>query len=196
MPRSKIFLTDEDKIALQKQGERLKGLMKQNKITVEKLMDITGYSKTMIGYYRAGSHPLPPNLAELLEPLLGACTPYLTGYSDCRTWAEYHQWELSIEDEALAEYERGERLKIAQHKAFFAVCGYEYQCLINSAEYDFSGIFNPSEAVQGPHHLISQRHPEQSIYLSQPEFEALVGELQNTVGYFLYKKERSAHERG
>lgn len=186
--RPKKQMTDEVVARQMLSGERIRSHREAQtpSLTQVKLAQMLGIHELTLRRYEQGINPVPVRVAKSLEHILGCHQDYWLGLTDIEDKNEYVQrlkdaQELSdIWDEVNLAYavKRAEESLasfIANYKTLFALCGYRLN-------YDFD-----CETFEVEDHKSGNKVGA----FTWDEFESLVLELRNTIGYWGYKKTHS-----
>ena len=197
MPKKK----EEKEKAFTLVGERLR-LLRETKTTGEKRMHMSqdelgealNLSKPTIGRYERDNPTLGLSTLEHIAKFFNTTVAYLTGATDIKDPLLYYQEEMRIEDKALDAYETECRVKVERIKALFELCGYSYENVEGTAEYDFDGL-QGEQFFPGPHKLTDPAGLNDTIYLSDDELENIKRLLGDAVAFECFRIKRGRDKK-
>lgn len=168
-------------------GERIK----QYRIdfgSQEQFAELLDVDVSTLRRYESGKWDIPKKISYALSIHSGIIEQYWRGITHAKTNEEWiAETKLcSLESAALhtlAELEEERKAEIERHKTLFYMCGYRYECIEGTAEYDFG-------STDKPHILTRYAEPDAHYYFSNEELRQLIEKINSTIGFACYEMSR------
>lgn len=156
---------------------RVKTIRGGKKLTQAQLAEEIGVSDEQIKRYEKNGLPESPGVrntkAEQLAKIFGVVPEYIKGETDISDPLLYYSQLEQDRDEAMSAYYAEEKAQIARYKNLFELCGFTYEYIGNTAEYDFA-----KHQYDGPHKLRDKNKTLRPLYLTDEELSDLITKLE------------------
>ncbi len=169
------------------EAQRIKDLRSKmvrdgKKLTQAQLAEEIGVSDEQIKRYEKNGLPKSPGVrnakAEQLARIFGVVPEYIKGETDISDPLLYYSQLEQDRDEAMSVYYAEEKARIARYKNLFMMCGFTYEYIGNTAEYDFQDSGRGVHHYDGPHKLRDKNKTLRPLYLTDKELSALIEKLE------------------
>ena len=171
-------------------GQRIASLRKGVRMSQGDLADKIDYSREQMGRFERGENIPNDSILEKISALFGTHIAYIKGETDIKDFAKYCQSIEAAEDEAAAK--QFERLEAQEQgrKRFFSLCGYSYENLDGTAEYEFAGI-GDIPPLLGPYRLTPYVGGDGPAYFGEADLDALIRKIKDLVEFECYRQRRA-----
>lgn len=171
-------------------GERIALLREGIGASQEEFAEMIGLQdRTQVHRYEKGtSIPKKSRLAKIAD-ITNTTVSYIRGETNTRDPILYYEELRNAEDAGLADLEIERLSKIERIKSLFNLCGFKYENIESTAQYEFDGATGPKE-FNGPHKIMDPQEINDIIYLSDEELKALQERLGDTVAFECFRIKR------
>lgn len=182
-------------------SERLKRLRetettgkKRKNMSQTELAEALNLSEATIKRYETNNPTLGKTTLEHIARFFKTTVDYLTGVTDIKNPLLYYRSMEEASIDGLVQYENDRLAGIEKLKALFDVCGYQYESIDGSVEYDFGGL-NNEQSFPGPHKLIDPEGLNDDIYFSDKELENLKRLLSDAIAFECFRIKRGRDKK-